>query len=367
MKKHNFERGNTDNRGQLGESQLSRLWSLDVIRIVAIMAVVMIHVSSRFVLDYSTSSKEFVIGNFFDSISRLGVPLFMMTSGALMLDEEKTVTFPRLIQKNIKNIVILFLFWSAVYCCIYQIWKPWKNGQALDAEKIIWAFINGHEHMWYLYAAVGLYIVTPFLRLIVKKENRNMVFTYLCISMVVLFTAPLIRELSRVWSGFDYIRKWLNKFELQFFCGNTAFYLMGWYLVHGNPRRKEKLVLYILGTICAIATILYVQYTKDLDNGYSRLNILNFLYASSVFCAILDLVKKYPPAKTKAIHFLSRMSFGVYITHILILHQFRFLIPYSGKKPFIYLSVLYVLVFGTSLGLSWLLSKIPVLKKTVRM
>ena len=65
---------------------------LDITRIVAVLAVIMIHTSSGFVTLYDTSSIEFLWGNIFDSISRIGVPLFVMISGSLMLDEEKNIT-----------------------------------------------------------------------------------------------------------------------------------------------------------------------------------------------------------------------------------------------------------------------------------
>ena len=61
------------------ESALSkRNFSLDIARIVAILAVVMIHCSANFVSYYQPFSNEFVIGNLFDSVSRIGVPLFLM-------------------------------------------------------------------------------------------------------------------------------------------------------------------------------------------------------------------------------------------------------------------------------------------------
>jgi len=86
--------------------------ALDITRIIAVLAVIMIHVSSKFVVSYDISSVEFLCGNIFDSISRIGVPLFVMISGALMLDEERNVN----IKQNIKSVVCLLLFWSIVYC-----------------------------------------------------------------------------------------------------------------------------------------------------------------------------------------------------------------------------------------------------------
>mgnify|MGYP002518752370 CR=1 FL=1 len=66
----------------------SRNLSLDCVRIVAVLAIVMIHLSASY-LNYGVSSPMFLWGNIFDGLSRVGVPLFVMVSGALMLDEKK--------------------------------------------------------------------------------------------------------------------------------------------------------------------------------------------------------------------------------------------------------------------------------------
>ena len=163
------------------------------------------------------------------------------------------------------------------------------------------------------------------------------------------------------------MRKWLNKFELQFFCGNTSFYLAGWYIVHAGLSQREKNRLYAAGAVCILVTILYVQFTKDVENGYSRTNAVNFLFAVSVFCGINDLAGRLAPVKNGVIQKLSQLSFGIYIIHIVILDQFRKLMPYGGSRPLAYILGLFCAVFTASLAASFLLSKIPLLKKTLRM
>ena len=71
---------------------IKRNYSLDIARIVAIMAVAMIHCSANFVIHFNLFSTEFILGNIFDAASRVGVPLFLMISGALFLDERKDIT-----------------------------------------------------------------------------------------------------------------------------------------------------------------------------------------------------------------------------------------------------------------------------------
>jgi len=52
--------------------------------------VVMIHVSAYVVTYFTeTDNATFVIGNIFNALGRAGTPMFMMLTGALLLDEKR--------------------------------------------------------------------------------------------------------------------------------------------------------------------------------------------------------------------------------------------------------------------------------------
>lgn len=70
-----------------------RILYLDVIRAAAICCVLMTHVSGYLIIMFEGkgifSGYEYRIANLFNGISRAGVPLFIMLSGALILNEDK--------------------------------------------------------------------------------------------------------------------------------------------------------------------------------------------------------------------------------------------------------------------------------------
>ena len=94
--------------------------------------------------------------------------------------------------------------------------------------------------MWYLYMAVGLYLITPFLRCVAVKENAGLVRLFLGISLAAQFTVPLTQALTAVWEPLESWDNLLGKFRLQFFCGFTAYYLAGWYLTHVGLSGEER-------------------------------------------------------------------------------------------------------------------------------
>lgn len=341
--------------------------ALDIMRIIAVLAVVMIHTTSDFVKVYEVGSAEFLYGNIFDSMSRLGVPLFIMISGALMLDETKNLSVQKLFGKNIKSMVWLLIGWSAFYDLIYQIVIPVLDKKELNIRKIAEAFLYGHYHMWYLYMIIGLYLITPFLRSFVRKENKNMVLLFMGISLLVQFTGPLLQELSLVWDGFRYINKWMSKFHLQFFCGETTYYLAGWYLVHvGIEKKWKRYGIYLAALSSMLITILYTQSTGDYKNAYSRLNLLIFIYAVGVFLAVNSIEWKINERLKKGILLFSKMSFGIYIIHPMIQTELEKISPYSGQ-PLRYIFSSFFLIFVISSLVCYVGAKVPGLKKMIRM
>ena len=136
--------------------------SLDILRIIATLMVIMIHCSAAFVSGYGLGTVEFLWGNVFDSVSRIGVPLFVMISGALFLDESREITIKRVLSKNVLNLGVITLIWAVIYSVRYQIIAPLEVGNAINTQNVFMRILNGHYHMWYLYMTIGLYLMVPF-------------------------------------------------------------------------------------------------------------------------------------------------------------------------------------------------------------
>ena len=131
-------------------------------------AVVLIHVSGQYYAMHKIKSNDFKISLFYNGLSRFGVPNFFMISGALFLNRD--LSFRKIYSKNIKRILIHLMTWSFIYS-ISNLQLSKKN-----IKQIILKFFSGHFHLWFLYSIMGLYILVPFLREIVKKDNLLKMF-----------------------------------------------------------------------------------------------------------------------------------------------------------------------------------------------
>lgn len=343
-----------------------RTLSLDITRIAAVLAVVMIHTSAGFVTSYDLGTREFLWGNLFDSASRIGVPLFVMVSGALMLDEDRKVSVTSLLRKNIKNIGLLLAFWSALYCGIYNILFPLSRGESLHWKQIAQSFVMGHFHLWYLYMMIGLYLITPFLRELVTVKNKHLLVLFFVISLLTQFSQPIFSEAAVLWGTSLDAVTFVKKFHLEFFGCYTAYYLLGWYLTHIELRKKWRRLIYLAGALSLAATILYVRATGDYSNGYEYGNLFIFLYSAAVFTA-LNCEKKWEwndRLKNMAA-VLSRLSFGVYVVHPIFLRRYERLFAYT-EGPLLYLLAWFGAVTALSFGVCFAASKIPLVKKLIR-
>lgn len=115
-----------------------RIYYLDILRVIACMAVVMIHASSGYVTK-DFGGFNFWVGNVFDSFARIGVPLFVMISGSIMLD--KDYSYNNKLIKHIVKLIIFFIFWSALYDIVYNIMVPlFITHEPINILKIIGNF-----------------------------------------------------------------------------------------------------------------------------------------------------------------------------------------------------------------------------------
>lgn len=347
------------------KQNINRNVSLDIMRIVAALAVILVHCSANFIWGYELSTLEFTIGNFLDSVARFGAPLFVMISGALLLDEKKHIDGKSMWAK-IKRTLFLIVSWSLLYASINQIYIPWKLGTKIDVQAFISAFIKGHFHMWYLYMMIGLYAAIPFLRYFVKIENSRIVIAFALVAITSQFTSPILTALSVKHEEMVWIKDLISQFEFKFFGGYIAYLLMGWYITHvGFDKKWKKLGIVGIGVLSLIWCFHYVQKTKDFGTAYEYLGLPVFIYSVAVFTALTECKLSADGVVGKMIVKLSSLTFGVYIIHPLIQMDIDKHMKYTDN-PVCYMIAYFLIITVISFATSFAISKIPLLKKIVR-
>lgn len=343
-----------------------RIYYLDVLRVIACLSVIMIHTSCSY-KDFGTFNGW--IGNIFNGLSRIGVPLFVMISGALMLDKNYNYNTEKLI-KHIKRMVVFFVFWSALYCIMYQVAGQIIMHKPLDIVNIIGCFIKGHYHLWFIYLIVGLYLIVPLLRLWVKNENKKQIEYFIILSIIFTY---MISQIIRIGSNYSSLFEHINdiieeQLFLDYVGGYTTYFILGWYIHNYDVSNKK--IIYALGMIGYITTvigtyILSVSTGKEI-NMYGNLYLNVFFQSLMVFLYIKTKFYNNESGKNKLIVTISKYSLGIYAIHaigITIMNIILFKIGFDNaiiNIPIVFLFSFILALLGT-----YILSKIPVLKRIV--
>ncbi len=344
-----------------------RIVSFDILRILSAISVVMIHVAMTFIMKNPLGSAAFRIGCFFSALSRYAVPVFFMISGALMLNQDKPRE-PKSILLRALQMYLLFWIWSVFYSLVNNIAFPLLGHGKLSLDRFISDSFSGHYHMWFLFTIIGLYIITPFLRLVIRRENKKYIDSYLLVALGVEFIWPVCAFcIKRLAPGWRIINFHINEIDLFVFSEYLTYFILGWYLNNFQFSDKKKKLIYILGGVGLAATFLCgaflnTEEIKAYDFFFSpgALGVLLFSVAVFVF------VKDFPFRRTPGfVTGLSGLTFGVYMIHVFVLEiveKFTASIPVALLR----LGANFAATVAISFGVVLVISKIPLVKKLVR-
>jgi surface polysaccharide O-acyltransferase-like enzyme len=111
--------------------------------------------------------------------------------------------------------------------------------------------------------------------------------------------------------------------------------------------------------------IFYVYFTCDYKTVYEDICAPVFLYSVSVFLAINNMKIQVKEKTAQKLAGLSKLTFGVYIIHVILLSVFRELLPYSEFSALYIIGSFMAVVCCSFLG-AYVISKIPILKKLIK-
>lgn len=266
----------------ISNSKPTRNVGLDIARIIAMIAVVVLHSSHTLTIKMFTC---------------FCVILFVMVSGALWLDETHSISSSKLI-KSILRIVVAFIFWST----IYTILAP----EGIGVYSFIRQIIIGPFHFWYCYMIIGLYAILPILKQI--QKNKKIFIYFFIISFITSILLPTLSAIAPL-SGFIEI---IDQSQICIGLGYVFYFILGYFMSQYKFPTFLKLIICLLGILSLIA-MFFINLGADF-------NLLRTFYVSAIFIFSIELGKLVKSTKTKSvISFLSKQCFTVYLIHILIL------------------------------------------------
>ena len=343
-----------------------RIYYIDVLRVLACLLVILIHASAMYVLN-NFGSFNYWIGNIINSFSRVSVPIFVMISGALILDNNYNFTVKKII-KHIRKLIIFFAFWSLLYCILFRIIIPiFINCENINIVIIIGDLIKGHYHLWFIYMIIGLYLISPLLRLWVTKDNKKYVEYFIILSLIFNFLIPQIITIGSIYSDlFSHLNDLVEYLNIKYVCGYTTYFVLGWYI--NNFEIKNKKGIYYLGIICLMLTMIVSFMLSSYSGkpiyiyGYLTTNIFFQTLATYIFIKYKFKNKKYD--KKNFLISISNNSMGIYAIHAAFVYIINKLLDnWNIYNALMRIPIVFIMTFIISYVLTCLLKKIPKIKQ----
>ncbi|MBO5066653.1 MAG: acyltransferase family protein [Clostridia bacterium] len=350
-----------------------RQYHLDYLRVFASIAIILLHVAAQNMNDVELAGTEWNIYNFCNSLSRWGVPVFVMISGALFLPRE--IPTKTLYKKYISRMAIAYIVWSAFYAIVDPIGKLiFTEGYQISLPEIVGNFISGAVHLWFLPMIIGLYICIPLIKHLTK--NDKLIKYFLILSLVFCFIktqSELVATCLLKGNAqliFENVNTLFKNFNVNIAFGFATYFILGFYLNKTEINKKNRMIIYTLGIIgLALTILLNLLASKNADQSseafYSTTSVNVLLMAIAVFVWF-----KYNAngneKLNKIIIKLSKYSFGAFLVHIFILKVFRsFGIQSTSFHPVLSVPTITIATTIASYLISLILNKIPVIKKYI--
>jgi surface polysaccharide O-acyltransferase-like enzyme len=321
-------------------------------------------------------------------IFRWPVPIFVMISGLFNIEKYDTEQPLKngiiKILKKIFHIYCALIFWTMFYKIFVPVISSY-NIKEFFANPL--SFLNFHEiirypnkaigedswfHLWFLYMVIGLYILTPFVKIFVANCKKIYLEYFLIIVFLIEMGIPfynLVNTIKDIPLLPHSIR--IQAPELS---GYIGYYIAGYYFTKYKLPKKAEYAIYVLGILSMLFAIFGTSFISIRKNELNQTllsptaphvmieTIAIFLFIKNKFENV-----NFSKAAYNIITNIGKCSFGIYLVHAFMITFVNnyFGINWNTYNPIISVPVICVLVFIVSYAVTLIISKIPIIKKYI--
>ncbi len=330
-----------------------RIFYYDFLRAFAIIAVILCHVDG--VYKFTTSSLKLAIPMLLNDIGLIGVPIFLMLSGALLLNKEYTLN--EFLKKRFSRIIYPFIFWMILTLIIGIFYFNWQQ------DYVLVVLFGNPAPAWYIWTLIGIYLFLPIINSFLKEYSLKGLEYFM-----IIWAFTLLLYTFHMYP--------FEKLELSYFAGFIGYPILGYYLDNKKFKLNDGLIMILGLIILLVSTFLHMAFSYYAIDVVSPmyLNITIVLQGIGLFLFLkyLDInsnnnynfiFKLYKSMKEnilgKIIISLSICSYAMYFIHFIVL---KFVKQYEIHS----IKLLPLILIGT-VCLSWLIaytsSKLPLIKE----
>jgi surface polysaccharide O-acyltransferase-like enzyme len=312
------------------------------------------------------ATTQWAVVDFYQTFGVIAVPLFLMLTGALLLQPKKqNESLKVFFKKRWLRIGLPFFFWAA----IYFIWDFYVQKFPFSLAVITQGILNGaYSQFWYIYVLVGLYLLTPILRAFLASADQTLVKYFATLWIVGVAILPF----------FGLITPFMLNSNVFVLSGFVGYFVLGTYLTTVKTNRSTLGILLALGlALTAIGT--YALATIGAAKMYFFQEYVSpTVILSAIMMFLLLLTAKpvsiqpetKPPKSNKLLKVVSENTLGIFFIHVIVLETIQngylgFALNRNTLNPIIEVPLMTVIVLFASLAILLLLKKIPYMNRII--
>ncbi len=332
----------------------NRIFAIDFIRLVAIIAVLLIHTTARTLESTNLNIDLAPFAFFLNQISRFAVPLFFLVSGyVLHLSAKPNASVVQFYSRRIQRLIIPYLFWSLLYVIFVY------PGQERTLSQILllgWASYQ----LYFIPSLLLLYAIFPLLSRFVHKISL--------IHLIVFGLAWLSMQGYFYYLGQDILTQPILVAILNFFL-----FVVGITAAAQRPQFKAFinkwggifiLLTLMIGILIYLEGKFWYQLTNNYLFFYSQWRPSMTIYTLIMFISLYQITKNIH--YNRFVHRLAQLSFFVYFIHVAVL-EFYWKLGLNNLATHsysFYFDMLYFsLVTITSFSIGYFIHKTPKLSR----
>lgn len=313
-----------------------RVVFVDYVRVVAPLLVMLVHASENFyaadasglagsVSELACESNRFWVAFWDGGVSRYCVPLFMMISAYLLVPMRAGQTMESFYKRRFKHILPPFIVFLLAYSLLPLLWgaMTWEQSLA-DLKTIPWNFTSMSGILWFMYPLISLYLIIPVVSPWLERSRPREELIFIGLFAVSTCMPWLHRYVSAELWGECF---W-NHYHMLWYCSGFIGYLvLAHYIrVHLTWSRRKRawvgLVSLLVGSVFTGWAFWWkgvpgeVINTPDLEWAWEFCMPNVLVSTFGAFLLFTCIRQEHAP---KWIVQVSRMSYGMYLMHMLFL------------------------------------------------
>lgn len=305
-----------------------------------------------------TGSETWQVLSVYEGLTSWSIPALFMLWGMFALEEGKPHVSASLLGLALPAFCLL-VFWGAVFAVVAHL----LGGGALTLGGV-WSALaaaaggDTYYHLWVLYPLIGLYLVHPVIHRFTSAASRGEIRYFLALCFLFASLLPL-------WTAFhpdSIVAAQLERLRVHLVLGWVGCYVAGWYLRHYTIGRVPEYILYILGVLGMVLTLMghrLIGGSRELWYLYTSPNVV---LTAVAFCVLFRYVLGVSEERSRrrAMNDVGAYAFGVYLFHPLWYLVFRrFGVELLSFTPVLSVPLFALVFFLLSLPFAWLVFLIP--------